>query len=256
MARYFIKLSYCGTAYNGWQKQPHKNTSTVQGTLEDSLFTYLRSKIELTGCGRTDTGVHAMDYYAHFDFQTLEDVKSIIFRLNKILPSDISIQDIISMHDDAHARFDAVSRSYQYHLHTFKSPFADRSFYYHYGVPDLDMLNEAAALILKYVDFTTFCKANTDVNTMFCKITESYWEQHGEHYVYKVTADRFLRGMIRLIVGMCLQVARKKLTLTDVAQALESKQRLNLDWSVPAIGLTLYDIKYPYLESTKIHKTN
>jgi tRNA pseudouridine38-40 synthase len=247
LARYFIKISYCGTAYNGWQSQPHRSTKTVQETLEQALFTYLREEVQLTGCGRTDTGVHAKDYYAHFDINVLDDISTIKYRVNKILPHDIAIHDIIPVENHAHARFDAMSRSYQYHLHTSKSPFADRSFYYIYETPKLEVLNQAAGILVKYRDFTTFCKVNSDVHTMDCVITESFWEQHGDQFIYTITANRFLRGMIRLIVGMCLEVARGKVTLLEVEEALEQKRRLQQDWSVPAIGLTLFDIKYPYL---------
>lgn len=246
MARYFIKLSYCGTRYNGWQSQPHIGTSTIQTTVEDALSTYLRQPVSLVGCGRTDTGVHAKDYYAHFDTPDLEDLLSIIYRVNKLLPPDIAIHNIIKVHDQAHARFDAISRSYEYYLHTSKSPFAHLSYYYVYDQPDLATLNEAAAIVLDYVDFTTFCKLNTDVHTMNCKITESYWEQRGDQYIFKISSDRFLRGMIRLIVGMCLQVARNKVSIEEVRSAITEKRRIGNDWSVPAVGLILCDIRYPF----------
>ncbi len=252
MSRYFIKLSYCGTAYNGWQSQPHKGTKTVQDAIEKALGTYLRQTIDITGCGRTDTGVHAKDYYAHFDSETVGDIDTLIYRVNKILPNDIAIHDIIKVHDAAHARFDASSRSYQYHLHTSKSPFADRSYYYFYDQPNVEILNDAASILLEYTDFTTFCKVNSDVHTMNCDIKECYWEQHGEHFTFHITADRFLRGMIRLIVGMCLQVSRGKLTIDEVRKALEEKRRIGQDWSVPAIGLVLCDIKYPYLNDLEL----
>lgn len=252
MSRYFIKLSYCGTAYNGWQSQPHKGTKTVQDAIEKALGTYLRQTIDITGCGRTDTGVHAKDYYAHFDSETVGDIDTLIYRVNKILPNDIAIHDIIKVHDEAHARFDASSRSYQYHLHTSKSPFADRSYYYFYDQPNVEILNDAASILLEYTDFTTFCKVNSDVHTMNCDIKECYWEQHGEHFTFHITADRFLRGMIRLIVGMCLQVSRGKLTIDEVRKALEEKRRIGHDWSVPALGLVLCDIKYPYLNDLEL----
>lgn len=246
MTRYFIRLSYDGSAYNGWQSQPHLGTKTVQSTIENALSTFLREPIKLTGCGRTDTGVHALDYYAHFDFLQTFVEDTLIYRMNKILPVDIAIHSIFKVEADAHARFDAISRSYEYHLHTSKTPFAVRSYYYVYEKPDLELLNEAAKLLLHYSDFTTFCKLNSDVSTKICKLTSCYWEQSGEAFVFKITADRFLRGMIRLIVGMCLQVARGKLTLDEVKDALEGNRRIGLDWSVPAIGLVLKDIKYPY----------
>lgn len=247
MARFFIRLSYCGTAYNGWQNQPHAGTITIQSVIEKALNTFLRQKIDITGCGRTDKGVHAKDYYAHFDIDSLDEIPTLIFRLNKLLPQDIAIHEIMNVADDAHARFDAISRSYEYHLHIEKSPFDIHSFYYTYDTPNIEILNEVAKIMLDHVDFTTFCKFHTDVKTMNCRITESRWEQNDNHYIYRVTADRFLRGMIRLIVGACLQVSRGKLTIEDVKIALSEKRRTGQDWSVPASGLFLCDIRYPYL---------
>lgn len=247
MARYFIRLSYCGTAYNGWQNQPHAGTTTIQSVIENALFTFLRQKVEITGCGRTDKGVHARDYFAHFDLAPLDEIPTLIFRLNKLLPDDIAVHDIIQVTEDAHARFDATLRSYEYHLHTEKSPFDIHSFYYTYDTPNIEILNEVAELMLDHVDFTTFCKFHTDVKTMNCHITESRWEKIGNQYIYRIKADRFLRGMIRLIVGVCLQVSRGKLTIEEVKTAMSEKRRTGQDWSVPAEGLFLCDIKYPYL---------
>lgn len=247
MARYFIRLSYCGTAYNGWQNQPHAGTTTIQSVIENALFTFLRQKVDITGCGRTDKGVHARDYFAHFDIAPLDEIPTLIFRLNKLLPIDIAVHDIIEVAEDAHARFDATSRSYEYHLRTEKSPFDIHSFYYTYDTPNIEILNEVAELMLDHVDFTTFCKFHTDVKTMNCHITESRWEKIGNQYIYRIKADRFLRGMIRLIVGVCLQVSRGKLTIEEVKTAMSEKRRTGQDWSVPAEGLFLCDIKYPYL---------
>lgn len=246
MARYFIRLSYHGAAYNGWQIQPHIGTITVQGTIEKALKTLLQCEMSLTGCGRTDTGVHAKDYYAHFDGNIM-DVELLKYKMNRILPDDIAIHDIISVHDDAHARFDAISRAYEYALHIRKSPFQHESFYYNYLSLDLTKLNEAAAILLEYQDFASFCKSKSDVQTTLCKIKESYWRRDGDNFVYRITADRFLRGMIRLVVGMCLNVARDAITIQEVKGALESKRKLDMNWSVPPDGLMLCDIRYPYL---------
>ena len=215
--------------------------------MENALFTFLRQKVDITGCGRTDKGVHARDYIAHFDIAPLDEIPTLIFRLNKLLPIDIAVHDIIQVTEDAHARFDATSRSYEYHLHTEKSPFDIHSFYYTYDTPNIEILNEVAELMLDHVDFTTFCKFHTDVKTMNCHITESRWEKIGNQYIYRIKADRFLRGMIRLIVGVCLQVSRGKLTIEEVKTAMSEKRRTGQDWSVPAEGLFLCDIKYPYL---------
>ena len=244
MNRYFIRLSYCGTAYNGWQSQPHAQTKTIQRTIEHVLTTLIRKEVAIVGCGRTDTGVHAKNYVAHVDIPNGIDIKNLVYRANKLLPGDIAIHEIIPVTGQAHARFDAISRSYEYHLHTAKSPFEPFSYYYYYDEPDLEKLNAAASLLPKYTDFTTFCKLHSDVHTMNCKLTESIWIKNGDTYIYKVTSDRFLRGMIRLVAGMCLQVSRGKLTLDDVRYAMDKRCRLPQDWSVPAIGLVLCDIRY------------
>ena len=166
-----------------------------------------------------------------------------------MLPPDIVIHDIIPMADDAHTRFDAISRSYRYHLHTEKSPFAPFSFHYKYGGLNLNLLNQIASMILEFEDFSTFCKTRTDVRTTLCNIKESYWQQADAHnWVYYITGDRFLRGMVRLIVGMQLNICRGKLTINQVENALKNRIRTGHDWSVPPDGLFLYDIRYPYLE--------
>ena len=246
MSRYFIRLSYQGSRYNGWQIQPHIGTITVQGMIEESLRTLLQEKVELTGCGRTDAGVHARDYFAHFDASNL-DVVALMYKMNRMLPDDIAIHDIMPVHDTAHARFDAISRAYQYTLHTAKLPFEHESFYYTYDTPILAKLNEAAILLLDFHDFETFCKSKSDVKTTLCSISESFWVQDGHSFKYRITSDRFLRGMIRLVVGMCLNVSRGVVSMQEVRDALTSKKKLDMNWSVPPDGLMLCDIKYPYL---------
>ncbi len=249
MNRYFLRLSYIGTAYNGWQKQPH--SKTVQQTLEEALYTFLRFPIELTGCGRTDTGVHARDYIAHFDFPQTLNIEEVIYKANKILPLDIAINDIYQVKQSAHARFDALSRAYEYRMHIEKNPFAKQSYYYTYETPNLEKLNEAAKLLLEYTDFYTFCKENTDVKTTLCHIAACQWTENQGQYLFTITANRFLRGMIRLIVGMCLDISRSQISIEEVRHALDNKSRLIRNWSVPADGLTLFDIKYD-LEKIKI----
>ena len=252
MSRYFIRLSYVGTTFNGWQKQPLGQGKSVQGLIENALTLLLKDNIEIVGCGRTDTGVHALNYIAHFDVNKPFDREKMIFTLNKMLPYEIGIHDIIPVHDDAHARFDAVSRQYNYKIHTQKDPFLAYSWYYTYGDLSLDVLNEAAHLLLEYSDFNTFCKSHSDVKTTTCQVTRSQWTKMGSSFEYTVEADRFLRGMIRLVVGMCVQVCRGKLTLEKVKSALENREKTGRDWSVPAIGLTLSEITYPYLDD--LHK--
>ncbi len=220
----------------------------MQSVVEKVLATYLQIPIPIVGCGRTDAGVHARDFFAHFDISDgLSDIPTLIFRINKMLPFDIAIHDIIPVHDDAHARFDAISRSYEYCIHTVKAPFLTQSYYYPSGILDLDLLNETAELIKEFTDFSTFCKSKTDVKTMNCKIFESKWCHNGHQYVYRITADRFLRGMIRLIVGMSLNVAKGKLSTDDIRKAIEEKRRTGHDLSVPAVGLFLCDIRYSYI---------
>lgn len=253
MYRYFIRLSYLGTNYNGWQKQPQPQSKTVQQTIEEALYTFLRFPVDLTGCGRTDTGVHAKDYIAHFDAPTKLEVDEVKYKTNKILPSDIAVHEVFLVHPVAHARFDALSRSYEYNFHIEKNPMIQQSFYYNYGSPEINKLNEAAQLLLNYTDFYTFCKENTDVKTTFCQLTECYWTESSGQYKLRISADRFLRGMIRLIVGMCLDVSRNHLNLEEVKSALENRMKLEKHWSVPAEGLTLCDIKYNF---AKIKKPN
>lgn len=244
MPRYFIKLSYLGTAYNGWQRQPQTHTSTIQQMVEDTLSVFLSFPVTLTGCGRTDAGVHARDYIAHWDTPESVDTEQVIFKANKMLPPDIAIHDIFRVRNEAHARFDALSRSYEYKLHIRKNPFAQQSFHFTYGTPDMDLLNKASGLLRRYQDFYTFCKEHTDVKTTLCQISSCQWTEKDGQYLFRITSDRFLRGMIRLIVGMCLDVSRKKLSLEEVEDAMNRKVRLTKNWSAPAEGLTLCDIRY------------
>lgn len=246
--RYFMRFSYDGTAYGGWQRQP--NTRSIQEVLEDTCTTLLRETISMTGCGRTDAGVHAEGFYAHFDAgKKLSD--SLPGRLNRMLPPDIVIQEIRPVHDEAHARFDAIQRGYRYRITLTKDPFL-RHFAWQYpfpGSPDVDKLNAAAALLLQYNDFSPFCKTNTDAATRRCDLRESFWvRSHQGHLLeYHVTSDRFLRGMIRLIVGMCIRVAAGKTSLSEVQHALDTQTLLHGSWTVPPLGLTLREVRYPYL---------
>jgi tRNA pseudouridine38-40 synthase len=246
--RYFLELSYCGSRYNGWQSQAKGKGVTIQSAIESALSTLLRKETPLTGCGRTDSGVHALHYFAHFDTDPIKEVTHLIQKLNKMLNQDIVIHNIHMVDDNAHARFDAVSRSYRYQLHIEKSPFLPFSFYYRYGIPDINILNSAASVLLKYHDFATFCKTHTDTKTTICNLTESHWNINDSgQYTYHITGDRFLRGMVRLIVGMCLNITRNKLSLEAAEDAVSKGIRTGQDWSVPPQGLFLTDVKYPYL---------
>lgn len=245
--RFFIDLSYCGSRFNGWQNQKHqKNSRCIQDTLETAFSTLTRIKHEITGCGRTDTGVHAKNYIAHTDSETDLSDPQFIYKVNQFLPEDIVVHQIFRVRDEAHARFDAVSRSYTYHLHLNKDPFPQLSFQYPYGRPDLQVLQLAAGILLLYEDFFPFCKTKTDVKTTKCKVSKAQWiQQAPDKFTFSITADRFLRGMVRLVVGMCLDVSRGRLTLEDVSDALRNQTRLHRHWSVPAIGLILENIRYP-----------
>jgi tRNA pseudouridine38-40 synthase len=244
--RYFLHLAYCGTHFNGWQSQINiPGTRTVQGILETSLSVLTRQTISVTGCGRTDTGVHAADYYAHVDSDVDLTNSSFLHKLNSYLPQDIAVYRIFEVDSEVHARFSAVSRSYTYYMHARKMPFAPYSYFYPYGQPDLNLLQKTADMLLAYQDFNSFCKTRSDVRTTNCRISHSSWEKTGDFtYEYHITADRFLRGMVRLIVGMCLQVARGKLDLDQAEAAVQNGIRTGQDWSVPPQGLFLSQVKY------------
>lgn len=246
--RYFIELSYNGTRYHGYQRQP--NATSIQSVLEEALATLLRQATPIVGCGRTDAGVHALQYYIHFDTpKALPD--SFLYQLNSLIGNDIVCYQILSVSDTAHARFDATSRSYQYCIDLERNPFhQETAFYCRYGrTLDLEKMQAAAALLLNYKDFTTFCKSKTDTKTNLCDLRRSEWVLSADkkQLTYYVTANRFLRGMIRLIVGMCLNVGRGKIDLATVQAALEAKTPMRQALSAPPQGLYLMDIKYDFI---------
>ncbi len=249
--RYFIKLAYNGTNYHGWQCQP--NATSVQETLNKAVSVVLNAEINLMGAGRTDTGVHAKEMFAHFDFELPLDSQNLIHKLNSYLPKDIVIYDIIPVHDEAHARFDATKRTYEYHINTFKDAFLqDKSWYYHQKL-DLNLMNEASKLLFNHTDFQCFSKVNTDVNTFDCTIFEAYWTRQGkdkevnDKLVFTISANRFLRNMVRAIVGTLVYVGLHKITLDDFNNIIASKNRSEAGFSVPAHGLYLTKIYYDYL---------
>lgn len=243
--RYFIKLAYNGTQYHGWQCQP--NASSVQETLNKAVSVILNSEINLMGAGRTDTGVHATEMYAHFDFEKPFDLKSIVHKLNSYLPKDIVVYAVIPVPDEAHARFDATKRTYEYHINTFKDAFLqDGSWYFHKKL-DLDSMNEASKLLFNHTDFQCFSKVNTDVNTFDCTIFEAYWQQKDNQIVFTISANRFLRNMVRAIVGTLVNVGLHKISLDDFNEIIKSKNREKAGFSVPAHGLYLTKIEYDYL---------
>lgn len=244
--RYFLKFSYNGTKYHGWQIQP--NAVSVQEVLTSTMSTIFGHKITLTGAGRTDTGVHAREMFAHFDLDAILEVPLTIFKINALLPADIAIIDMICVHDNAHARFDAKKRTYQYHVHTNKNPFLDGISWYYRTPLDIMLMNKAAEILLKYTDFESFSKTNTDVNTYNCTIYEAFWTTQNGELVFTISADRFLRNMVRAIVGTLINVGLKKITIAEFATIIDSKNRTKAGFSVPACGLFLTKIKYDYIE--------
>lgn len=243
--RYFIEFAYNGKDYFGFQVQP--NAISIQETLDKSLSLLLRDSIEIVGAGRTDSGVHAKQMYAHFDTEVEFDVQATIQKLNSFLPKDIAIFRIIPVHADAHARFDATSRTYEYHITTFKDVFnIDGSWKVNHKL-DLDLMNEACKILFEYIDFECFSKVHTDVRTFNCKITEAYWQQNENQIIFTISADRFLRNMVRAIVGTLVNVGIHKTSLEDFRNIIESKNRSKAGFSVPAHGLYLTKVKYPYI---------
>ena len=242
--RYFIYLAYNGTNYCGWQNQP--NGISIQQKIEEALNTLLRKPIPVTGAGRTDAGVHARLMVAHFDYEAeTVDLQTLTEKLNCLLPADIAIYKIIRVLQEAHARFDAISRTYKYYICKEKDPF---NYPFHYRVaslPDFGKMNEAAAILQEYTDFTSFSKLHTDVMTNNCKIVHAEWKQETNCWAFTIQADRFLRNMVRAIVGTLLEVGRGKLSLDDFRKIIESKNRGNAGTSVPGNALFLEDIEYP-----------
>ena len=244
MPRYFLYFSYDGAAYHGWQVQP--NAITVQELIEDALEKIVRRPVPLTGAGRTDSGVNALSMVAHGDFPYELDVLQVIYKLNRILPPDIAVSAIRRVRDDAHARFDALSRCYNYRVVTSKSPFSRR--YACRVMPDMDfdMMNRAAELLYEYTDFTSFSKLHTDVKTNKCKVTKAVWNKVGENeWVFEIEADRFLRNMVRAIVGTLFLVGRRKMTLDGFRAVIEKKERGAAGDSAMGEALFLARVDYP-----------
>ena len=243
--RYFIELSYDGTNYHGWQSQ--HNAVSVQEVLNKALSTVLREPIETLGCGRTDTGVHAKEFFAHFDLvdsSLIIDHGTFLRSINSVLPHDIAIKNIIPVHADAHARFDATLRSYEYHIHFNKDPFKNGYSWLLRDEPDLELMNAAAKIMMGYIDFSCFSKSNTQVKTNNCKISYAEWVKKDDGIIFKISADRFLRNMVRAIVGTLLMVGHKEMEPEAIRQIIESKNRSNAGTSVPACGLYLTRVQY------------
>ncbi len=249
--RYFLEIAYRGTAYHGWQVQD--NAVSVQEKLNQALKTVLRQDVETTGAGRTDTGVHAKQLFVHVDLPVIPEAAQLVkltHAFNALLPYDISVKRMIPVHADAHARFDATSRSYEYHIHTQKNPFLHEASSFFRDRPDVEKMNIAAQKLLGKQDFGSFSKAHTQVFTNICTVTEARWEEIGDRLIFHVTADRFLRNMVRAIVGTLLEVGMKGKPIEHVAEVIASQDRARAGVSVPACGLYLTKVIYPYIDIT------
>ena len=240
--RYFIELSYDGTPFVGWQRQP--SGDSVQSCLEDALSILFRKPLSIVGAGRTDAGVHAHQLFAHVDLDEHVD-QDLTFRLNKLLPKEIAVRNIIAVAQDAHARFDAVSRSYRYHITTQKNPFLQKRSYQFAKPLDLDLMNQAAKILIDHEDFKCFSKSKTDVKTYVCDIQQVHWQQNGSELVFFIQANRFLRNMVRAIVGTLIEVGLRKISISDFEAIIESRDRSQAGYSVPAHGLYLEKVNYP-----------
>lgn len=251
MTRYFIRVLYKGTQYAGFQIQ--ENANSIQFEVEKALKTFFKTPFELTCSSRTDAGVHALSNYFHFDSDALpaEDVlNKAVYNLNAILPRDIVVKAIFPVPDHWHSRFTASAREYRYYLYKLKDPFlSDRAFFYPYKL-DLMLLNRAASLLKEYTDFTSFSKRNTQVKTFHCSIEKSAWLEECGMIIYEVKANRFLRGMVRGLVGTMLKVGTHKISLDEFCKIIESKDCSNADFSVPPQGLFLVNVFYPGLENS------
>ncbi len=244
--RYFIRLAYNGAEYHGWQVQP--SDISVQETIEEALSRVLRVPISIVGAGRTDASVNAATMYAHFDVeQPIASCDRLTHSLNSLLPRDIAIHSIFPVHDDAHARFDATSRTYKYFVHTAKSPFLHPLSWYCRWDLDYDLMNQAAERMMHYRDFTSFSKLHTDVKTNDCIITHARWEREGDQWVFTVTANRFLRNMVRAIVGTLVEVGTHRITVEQFCDIIEKKDRCKAGMSMPGHALFLWDVTYPYI---------
>ena len=243
--RYFIRLSYKGTHYHGWQIQP--NARTVQEIINQDMSLILDEKIEVTGAGRTDTGVHATVFCAHFDSSKsdLDKDSNLIFRINGKLPKDIAVKEILKVRSDAHARFSALSRTYEYHIIRKKDPFLTEFTHYIYGELDFESMKRAATLLKNVSDFTSFSKVDTDVKTNICKILLADWHFDPDKMIFKITADRFLRDMVRAIVGTMLDIGFGRTAIDEFQAIIDAKNRSAAGDSAPAKGLFLTDIQYP-----------
>jgi tRNA pseudouridine38-40 synthase len=244
--RYFIEFAYKGTRYHGWQSQP--NAISVQETLNTVFSTLLPHPVSIMGAGRTDTGVHAKQMFGHFDTEIEIESSKFIHKANSFLPTDIVLYKIFEVKNDAHARFDAVSRTYEYHITNHKNVFTTELSWLYAQNLDIEAMNKAAKLLMNYTDFQCFSKSNTDVNNYNCNLTEAYWKYENQELIFTISANRFLRNMVRAIVGTLINIGLNKTSETDFIKIIEDKNRENAGFSVPAHGLFLTKIEYPYIK--------
>lgn len=248
--RYFLKLAYNGFPFFGWQRQ-HDEIS-VQEMIETALEILLKSEITITGCGRTDTGVNASLYYAHFDYHkkwTESEKQNLVYRLNAILPEEIAIYDLFQVADDAHARFDATLRTYRYYLSTQKDPFLYPFVYKYFKSLDIEKMNEAATLLLKTENFASFTKKSKEIAHYRCTVTDAFWTKKEKLLIFEISANRFLRDMVRAIVGTLLEVGLNKITIEEFQEIILKENRSKAGMSVPAHALFLTNVRYPYIKS-------
>lgn len=244
--RYFIEFAYNGKNFHGFQVQP--NVISVQETLDKALSLLFKEKIEVIGAGRTDSGVHAKQMYAHFDCNLEIDSAYWVNKFNSYLGHDIVFFRFIKVPKDAHTRFDAISRTYEYYIHTFKDVFQNEGSWYYHNSLNVEEMNAACKILFEYTDFECFSKTNTDVNTFLCTITQAHWEVNNNQLKFTITANRFLRNMVRAIVGTLINVGIGKITLKQFKEVIESKNRQKAGFSVPAHALYLVEVKYPYID--------
>ena len=245
--RYFIEFAYKGTNYHGWQVQP--NALSVQEVLEKAMSTIFKTKIELSGAGRTDSGVHASQMFAHFDVDFEIENSFFVHKLNSFLPKDIAVFNFFLVHSDAHARFDANKRTYNYLIHTQKDVFENENSFYFQNQLNLDLMNKACLILKSTTDFQAFSKVHTDVNTFNCSVFEAKWIQEKNKLIFVISADRFLRNMVRAIVGTLINVGLNKISIDEFKEIIESKDRKKAGFSVPAHGLYLTKVEYPFIQN-------
>ncbi|HOY31133.1 MAG TPA: tRNA pseudouridine(38-40) synthase TruA [Bacteroidales bacterium] len=242
--RYFIKLAFDGSHYHGWQQQP--NALSIEHMVGEAVCTILRHNVSVTGCGRTDTGVHAREFYAHFDTEPIiENEENTVYKLNGVLPDDIAIQRLIKVKPDAHARFSALRRTYQYFINANRSPFDNKYSYFYYKNLDIALMNETCLILKSFRNFSCFAKSHTQVKNFLCTIHEATWVNEDGRHIFTITANRFLRNMVRAIVGTMLDVGTHKISPEDFRTIIEKGTRSDAGMSVPAKGLFLTAVEYP-----------